>query len=330
MINVAEILEFFRPDSNHKNGESIIPKSIGDYFNTKKDLNLLEVGRVVKILTNLGLLIPSGSKGGSSPMLGDAYYCFAYDDFSAKYGTYNYLVYGFPSIRNDFEKSVKPIILKYRNSEDELIDDIGTCFVIGENALITARHCLPNKSTAKIYGANNELIKAAAIFTPKDPNVDLALMLTNGNPFSNIKQFRLGNGNILDEVMTMGYPPIPGFDAIQVSEIARISAHLKSSLGNIVGTGNSYLDKQDYFLISARVKGGNSGGPFINKEGKVVGVIAQLPSQSNELDSLGYGIVTLSSALIELANSIKSNQEKIDFIPFENRQDGIWIKDVRS
>lgn len=52
----------------------------------------------------------------------------------------------------------------------------------------------------------------------------------------------------------------------------------------------------EYFIINARVKGGNSGGPVINKSGKVVGTIFQLPmdtqggSDGGRYDLMGFGV----------------------------------------
>lgn len=65
----------------------------------------------------------------------------------------------------------------------------------------------------------------------------------------------------------------------------------------------------DTFLINARVKGGNSGGPVINKEGKVVGTVVSLPydisssSENPRYDIMGYGQCLPSKYVDELISS---------------------------
>jgi serine protease Do len=55
---------------------------------------------------------------------------------------------------------------------------------------------------------------------------------------------------MLEEVLIMGYPPIPGFDGILISERAHIAGYLKSSVGQVLGQSECYLDRQQYLLIS--------------------------------------------------------------------------------
>jgi serine protease Do len=109
---------------------------------------------------------------------------------------------------------------------------------------------------------------------------------------------------LLDEVLTMGYPHILGFPPVLIAATAHIAASLKSTVGQVVAQEQSYLDGQQYLLISARVKGGNSGGPVIDREGKVVGVVAQLSAEAEDrLDILGYGVVTPATTLRRLLDN---------------------------
>ena len=70
----------------------------------------------------------------------------------------------------------------------------------------------------------------------------------------------------------------------------------KATIGQVVAEADAYASKLDFFLINARVKGGNSGGPVINKEGCVIGTVVQLPFDnkggydSGRFDIMGYGI----------------------------------------
>jgi S1-C subfamily serine protease len=55
--------------------------------------------------------------------------------------------------------------------------------------------------------------------------------------------------------------------------------------------------------MSARVKGGSSGGPVINKLGEVIGMIsASRSSDRQEIDRLGFATDIASSETEEIAN----------------------------
>ena len=64
----------------------------------------------------------------------------------------------------------------------------------------------------------------------------------------------------------------------------------------------------DFFVITARVKGGNSGSPVINRDGYVVGTVFQIPFDSQggadggRYDIMGYGICLPSKYIMDLIN----------------------------
>jgi serine protease Do len=169
-------------------------------------------------------------------------------------------------------------------------------------------------------------LKAKSIAFPKDDRIDVALIEFTGNPFQGIPAFELNPVKILDEILTMGYPPIPGFDAIQFAEISRISSEVRTSRGNVVGQDKSYLDAQEYLLINAKVKGGNSGGPIINRQGFVGGMLVNIPSDpedASKLDALGYGVAIPVEKLNLLISSYKNTDlDNIRIIPFKNGDKG--------
>lgn len=43
-------------------------------------------------------------------------------------------------------------------------------------------------------------------------------------------------------------------------------------------------------LITARIRGGNSGGPVIDSNGAVVGVAFSEPMSKGDYDEMGYGV----------------------------------------
>jgi serine protease Do len=146
-----------------------------------------------------------------------------------------------------------------------------------------------------------------------DPMIyDLAVIVLDSD--TGCIPFWLDNPVVLDKVLTMGYPPIPGFDAVMISETASIGSYVfadqKAAPGEVVSEEVAPYNAMgiDHFIITSRVKGGNSGSPVINSHGKVVGTVIQIPfdslgsSKGGRYDIMGFGICIPSkymSSLIE-------------------------------
>ena len=219
-------------------------------------------------------------------------------------------------------------------------EDIGTGFVVNSNYafddnfyFVTARHCIPpqNRIYVPAFLPPKKPCVPENIYVPENDQIDLAVIkfvFKEAIP-GREQNFWMGTPEILDEVMTMGYPPIQGFiDAIQVAEVSKISSFLKTTEGRITGEGQHYWGgKEDHFLISARVKGGNSGGPVINKKGEVVGVIIELLKNGEELDKLGYGVAINVHVLKKMIEKIEGKGDEIEIkeLNFEIFENGFEI-----
>lgn len=329
-VNPTMILEFF---NNYplkilnkallKVGDKINfpPASLVDYFLTipteytskppyigKYNNALL---RMTQKLVNEGLLTPVGNKTGfEQQFLGNGY---EKQEF-VKYGYYDFLIYGFQAIRKNFEDCVRPVIINF--NEINKVESIGTGFVILYNKkiyFVTARHCLPLNTKITITSfLHQRPISPINVFMPENRNIDLAVVEFSDKIILSKRWFLLDYPNVLDDVLTMGFPPIQGFiEPIQVAEKAIITTGIKSTTGQITGIGEHYGGAlQNHFLISARVKGGNSGGPVINKFGFVVGIIIELLQDGSQPDLLGYGMAISSEVLINFLNEVNDAQIK--------------------
>lgn len=294
------------------------PHTIQNFLEDKPHLNSLQILQICRKLSREGFLHKLISKNDSMSPLKEAYFTASFDEKLAKYGVYDFFIEGFTAIRANFINSVRPIIIRKNQ-----LHDIGTCFDIGNGFIITARHCIEGMDNIQIpYHTGFETIKN--IYVDKDERFDLAVIETenkiNGNP-----SFSFANEIILEEVLTMGYPPIPGFEALQLAEVTRINSYLKATTGSIIGAGIGYLEAQHYMLINAKVKGGNSGGPVINKRGEVVGVLVQIPLDtvdSSQLDTLGYGVAIPTSLINPFLHQINEMASNVVRIPFVNNGNG--------
>lgn len=347
-INPTKILEFFNnfpiwqfEAANPKQGESVkvVSATLEDYFRTipisyRNDPRyameyVTGLLKMTQLLVNEGLLTPEGNASGFY----QRYRGNGFSDASLiDYGYYDFMIYGFTSIRNNFKDTVRPIIIN-QNVKDKS-EDIGTGFTLVYNNIlyfVTARHCLPRHELIKIpQFVPQTPLKPVRIFAPDDGNIDLAIIEVpkKGGMISD-KWFILDKPYVLDQVLTMGYPTINGFtEAVQISETSTIATDLKSTTGQITGQGQHYFGGlKDHFLVSSRVKGGNSGGPVINRYGQIVGVVIEILEYEGKPDLLGYGVAISSVVLEDLLQAVQGVNSKIKFIelPFSLEENGFRV-----
>ncbi len=266
----------------------------------------------------------------------NTYQTLRYNPIDADYGVYDFIIYGFKKIHDNFQLSVKPII--------NIIDrdlHIGTGFLLnfnGHKCFITARHCIDNGGTVIVYDSKNNIIVPKSIYLTEKTeftgdagfeyqNLDVCIMTFDEAAFGDEPFFVLDKPEIVNDVMVLGFPPTGLFDsgadvnnAVLIAEKASIAhTYIKATLGQNVGSGMLPTTKLDYLLVSTRVKGGNSGGPVINNKGKVIGIITQIPmdgesSTSDKIDNLGFGFACPSQLIELFLNSIFCSTGDIKFI----------------
>jgi serine protease Do len=326
----TEIIEFFLPERVE---EGIRAPNVNDFLQTRLDIKAIDIQRVFNKLESDSYIIRTSS--GPSPAT-HTYQTMKYLQADADYGVYDFAVLGFPEIYDRFKSSVKPII----NCDPQGKDSIGTGFWAeynGKRFLITAKHCIDTKSEIHIFDTKELPILPKSIFIPEKSlyydeagyefrNLDICILTFDDGHFIDDKPFHFGNPEILGEVLVLGYPTTGLFDsgtnignAILIAEKASIAFdYLKATKGQTVSQGMLPSTALNYLLISARVKGGNSGGPVIDQNGKVVGIVTQIPmdgssSQSEKIDDLGFGFVCPSSYIKLLLESIFHQSGKIAF-----------------
>jgi S1-C subfamily serine protease len=156
----------------------------------------------------------------------------------------------------------------------------GTCFAISpEGYVITNYHCVENAKEITIKGIDGDFTtKYAASVIASDPSNDLALLkvLNKNVKFDSLPYgVKSSNVNQAEKVYTLGFPAATAMGAEMKITDGIISA--KSGVGGDISK----------FQISAAVNPGNSGGPLIDEQGNLIGVIF---AKSTIAESAGYAI----------------------------------------
>ena len=202
---------------------------------------------------------------------------------------YNSLVYGFEYIYYFYKELVIPLVWEKGNGDYSAGTGFKFC-----GGIVTARHCIEDPKHLSIKGFSAAELRESQILVPNNPNLDIAFIDVGRS--DDLEVF-IDDGTILQDVLVMGYPKIPAFTDFLTAEKGTISSKAESRLtptkGTVAAFGDNYLSGAELMLITARIRGGNSGGPVINEDGSIIGIACQTPYYDDEIgdyDDLGYGI----------------------------------------
>lgn len=149
------------------------------------------------------------------------------------------------------------------------VEMTSTGFLISPDGFIlTAFHSVGKTQSVQVFYNQKEY---TAQVIEKNESIDAAVLKIDGNDFSYLPIASSGAVQTGDMVFTMGYPQI----SLQGTE----SKFTEGSISSLSGLA----DNPQYFQISVPVQPGNSGGPLINKNGEVIGLII---ARLNDVTSL--------------------------------------------
>lgn len=320
---ILDIMEYFEISSGDLNKKSILNFCTEKYplpgsTNQAPAIQPEIVDRICNILVNNNEM--SRIKYGSPMGLANNYTCtvknkalwtFARDRLRNKYNSF---VYGFEYIYRHYQDKVIPIV---HETDDKT--SIGTCFKLF-SGLVTAKHCIEGADRLSIKGYASEQLNGKTIYTSTDENIDIAY-IEIGEDSQN--EVFWEPAEIMQEVITMGFPRIPQFRDFLNAERATTSSisefSVKPSVGSVSAVSENYLTRLKLILITAKIRGGNSGSPVINRNGSIVGIACQIPEFDGNYDDLGYGIVTPVEYLVEMLGDPEKRQETtltnfVDFV----------------
>ncbi len=157
----------------------------------------------------------------------------------------------------------------------------GSGFVFDEEGhIITNQHVVEGASRISVRFWDGSTRTARLLGT--DPSTDLAVIHVNA-PASFLKPLRLGDSSAVDvgdDVVAMGSPF--GLEGTVTSGIVSALHRQMTAPNNFTITDSIQTD--------AAINHGNSGGPLIDRQGRVIGVNAQIESESGGSDGVGFAI----------------------------------------
>ena len=198
----------------------------------------------------------------------------------------------------------------------------GSGFVYDSNGrIITNQHVVEGATSISVRFSNGKTYKAEVVGS--DPSTDLAVIKVDA-PASVLTPLTLADSNAVavgDNVVAIGSPF--GLENTVTSGI--ISAlHRQMTSPN-----NFSID--DSIQTDAAINHGNSGGPLLNAEGQVIGVNAQIESDSGGNDGVGFAIPsnTVKSIVSQLISTGKAEHAYLG-VSVETVNGSVRITEVRN
>jgi putative serine protease PepD len=163
--------------------------------------------------------------------------------------------------------------------------------------IVTNEHVVDGATSVKVQFWNGKTYSATVVGT--DPSTDLAVIKVDA-PSSELHPLSVGDSSkvqVGDGVVAIGSPF--GLEETVTSGIV-------SALHRAIGAPNNFTIN-DSIQTDAAINHGNSGGPLLNAQGQVIGVNAQIKSDSGGNEGVGFSIPsnTIRSIASQLISSGK-------------------------
>jgi S1-C subfamily serine protease len=160
-------------------------------------------------------------------------------------------------------------------------DSLGSGVVIDDGGdILTALHVVADASDIQLTFADGT--QSSAQVTVKQPENDIAVLRADQPP-AQLVPATLGNPNAMgvgDEAFAVGNP---------FGLYGSMSAGVISGFDRTFQPGSSTQKLQSLIQIDAAVNPGNSGGPLLNRNGQVIGIVVGILNPTEQRVFIGIG-----------------------------------------
>ncbi len=323
-IFAIQMCNFFSPMNYRANctllgikadGKTIRPFTFGDfltYLKINKGINAYRYMRHLNVLIqkfiNNGFFVRAGYSSQGSPPMNHCYY--AQLELTKIQSTNLFWLGSILGEKYLMEK-YKPFIIRFEGEYQNGNSGTGSGILINKNTILTCRHNLVDLVKYNCFLEGNELKKTEHKYHEKH---DIGIVKLKDD--INRPTFPyFGQPYVLDNTLTMGYPPFRGMrEASLISQKGEINA-LSKDWGNC-----------DCITISSIVRPGNSGGPVISHKGYIVGIVTQCTNSADSVSadkdgfednhSIPFYNAIASTGIIQILSEL----DKSFSIIFENYQ----------
>lgn len=244
----------------------IHPLPAGSFMDYIKALNILaepdrhmqNIRKLLNKMEGVGLLVPMGNSG--SVFFPTNYYFLKELTEREKKGRFWLSECLGPEYVYKFFGNLIIHIVGMTSDGDE---HGGTGVIINDKLVLTCKHVIDEMVINDTQFINGSQIKVVNTHTHNE--IDVGIIEFEPNSF-------IVNGNVCfdsphlnDDIYVLGYPPIP-----YSKEVAPIMQK-----GEITNPEITTLDNHTVFLFSAIARPGNSGGPIIARNGRILGIVTK-------------------------------------------------------
>ncbi len=179
---------------------------------------------------------------------------------------------------------------KGAGSSDKAENSLGSGVVIDANGdILTALHVVSGTTGIQVLFADGT--QSSAQVVNSQPDNDIAVLRAD-NPPSQLVPATLGNPNSVrvgDEAYVVGNP---------FGLYGTMTAGVISALGRSFQPPNSGKELKNLIQIDAAVNPGNSGGPLLNRDGEVIGIVDGIlnPDGQDVFIGIGFAVPITSAA----------------------------------